>query len=410
MALTVVSLLEEVIYVDLEDIEDYNIFAGIFVCDEMNIINRIQIADNEYKLRTERMVNITTTGRFLYDIKSKLCEIPTNSKFIVLRDHYDNEIFLTSLKCEVYKLNQLNRITSKLSQNNDLHSLYETFVFYGGGEKEFIGEKNIEKRVCRFCGKMRPEASFSNKSHAISEFLGNKSLICLEECNSCNSKFGNTIEPEFSRMLSPFLSLFMIKGKKGYRKAKGKNFIIEPNKRENNDGFYLKFILQNNSYTPEAEDGFHVFDTSANKYVPQDVYKCLCKYVISLIGTQYLPYFKETINWINSSRKYCKLPMLAIDHKNDIYNKPSMTVNIRKNNNYDIPYCIATLTVCDIAVVFIVPFCSKDKYSFTTSKKYMKFKEIVKSSYFLAEWNFIDYSYTKKRYCAMGFKMKFFEH
>ena len=286
--------------------------AAVFACDVDCLINRIQVADEEYKARLKKMIEITFDGRRLNKIKSQLNEIPFNSKFLVLHGHFDEEYFLSELRREVYKLNNFKEYTSRLAQIYELFTQYRTFEFYGKGEKVYIGERDKEKRVCRFCGKRIPEVSFSgSKSHAISEFLGNKSLICLEECNTCNSKFGKTIEPAFSWMLSPMLSLLSIKGKNGYRKTRGKHFVIEHRKPSDVKLFYLKFESQGT-----VIDGVRRFDASSIKYIPQDVYKCLCKYVISLIDSKFLPYFQETINWINSTTRYCKLPKIAIASSN----------------------------------------------------------------------------------------------
>ncbi len=401
MALTVVSQLDKVIYIDLYYFEEYKILAGVFACDVDCLINRIQVADKEYKARLKKMIEITFDGRRLNNIKSQLNEIPFNSKFIVLHGYFDEEYFLSALKREVYKLNNFKAYTSQLSQIYELFTQYRTFEFYGKGEKVYIGERDKEKRVCRFCGKRIPEVSFSgSKSHAISEFLGNKTLICLEECNSCNSKFGRTIEPEFSRMISPALSILNIKGKKGYRKTRGKNFVMEHRKPSDENLFSLNF-----EYHGVVIDGVRHFDASSIKYVPQDVYKCLCKYVISLIDSKYLPYFQETINWINSPTRYCKLPKIAIS-MSGIYQAPYMKVYVRMDSNDDVPYCIAVLSACHEVYTFMVPFCNQDKHCFTTSKRYMKFKELVCSLSPIKKWKFEDFSYSTKRPCPNSFDFR----
>ena len=51
MALTVVSQLDKVIYIDLYYFEEYKILAGIFAYDVDCLINRIQVADKGYKAR-----------------------------------------------------------------------------------------------------------------------------------------------------------------------------------------------------------------------------------------------------------------------------------------------------------------------------------------------------------------------
>ena len=67
MALTVVSQLNKVIYIDLYYFEEYEILAGVFACDVDCLINRVQVADEEYKARLTRMIEIT------FDVGQKGC-------------------------------------------------------------------------------------------------------------------------------------------------------------------------------------------------------------------------------------------------------------------------------------------------------------------------------------------------
>ncbi|MEX6156050.1 HNH endonuclease [Providencia hangzhouensis] len=41
------------------------------------------------------------------------------------------------------------------------------------------------------------ETSFNKEAHAISEALGNKSIILNEECDNCNEFFDKNIERDF---------------------------------------------------------------------------------------------------------------------------------------------------------------------------------------------------------------------
>ena len=59
---------------------------------------------------------------------------------------------------------------------------YEVRIFTGDNRLN-IGEFKKSKRVCRFCGRSMPKITFMQKAHAISESLGNKGLICREECD-----------------------------------------------------------------------------------------------------------------------------------------------------------------------------------------------------------------------------------
>lgn len=57
--------------------------------------------------------------------------------------------------------------------------------------------------------------------------------------------------------------------------------------------------LPNSTNINEILDGIDKIHNLYLDYIPQNVYKCFCKYAISLVDSSELPYFKDTINWIN---------------------------------------------------------------------------------------------------------------
>jgi len=76
---------------------------------------------------------------------------------------------------------------------------YKISVF-DSSQKYSIGESNRQKRICRFCSNgmnTKDKVTFKLKAHAISEALGNKLIVLNEECDTCNAKFGITIEKDF---------------------------------------------------------------------------------------------------------------------------------------------------------------------------------------------------------------------
>jgi HNH endonuclease len=81
------------------------------------------------------------------------------------------------------------------------------------GNRIFLGDK--ENRLCRFCGKGRPEVSFRAEAHAIPECVGNKSLFTYHECDSCNQAFGQGCENDFGNWSLPMRTMARICGKTG---------------------------------------------------------------------------------------------------------------------------------------------------------------------------------------------------
>lgn len=159
-------------------------------------------------------------------------------------------------------------------------------------------------------------------------------------------------------MLSFLLTIHSIHGKNGIRKTTGKNFKISLDESTKSDTNIGTITIQIDKDLPvNIEDFFKeklLLYTSSLKFLPQNVYKCLCKYVISVIEKRYLLEFKGTINWINSSTKYCKLPLVAIGDAKPPIDTPYLIVSVRKTNDYNYPFCYALFAVANIAFAFII--------------------------------------------------------
>lgn len=210
---------------------------------------------------------------------------------------------------------------------------------------------------------------FSNKSHAISESLGNKGLICLEECDDCNTRFNETIEQDIGNLLRFQLILNGVKGKNGNPTLKGDEISI----KNDNSSRYLSgkntivIKLEKSLDTDDPKEIAKILSQNYSfthvKYTPQNIYKCLCKYVISLIDSRFLPYFKDTIKWINEPPTKHRLPPVWCNSV-PFSEAPYLAIMTRKHNHKEFPFCWAILSVAGIRFLFIVPFCSLDKYKF----------------------------------------------
>lgn len=147
---------------------------------------------------------------------------------------------------------------------------------------------------CRFCGKQKPEVSFRNRAHAVSETLGNKRIISIDnECDSCNLMFSK-YEKDLTSFLFPFLILNGIKGKKGMRKYKtldGKSSLTYTDD--------LIKICEKQGFTrvSENKDKHEMqYKYYSDGYVSRNIYKILVKMALSLLP-------EEKFNkFINASR------------------------------------------------------------------------------------------------------------
>ena len=383
MQFAIISLNSKVIYLEVHSLESYRRLGSIFRTKENGNICFDQIADQEFKSRL--------SASDLWDkknlcIKYELNNIPLDSKFIIVPCKYAiDTIDLYRLKVCVQEINgESSDIRPNVDQLKALSSHYSVHLFDGGSRiTTYIGEMHKQNRVCRFCRQSAPSVSFSHKSHAISEALGYKSLICNEECDECNDRFSRAIEQDVVLMNSLPLSLYGISGKKGVRKTCGTNFkfwLNRSNRQNDNQG---TFVLQlddlhlDKSNIKACLQNLPPLDASSLRYVPQNVYKCFCKYAISCLGQNQTAYFQKTIDWINAPTKYRKLPLVAycsLDHIS-----PLFVLFIRKGQDYRFPYCFASINIASVRYMFIVPFSSQDRYRFTTELQQQFFWDAVRS-------------------------------
>jgi hypothetical protein len=263
------------------------------------------------------------------------------------------------------KFEELNRQGDEMF--GDFMQMYQISSF---GEKRLvIGEKKKEDKVCRFCGEAYPKVSFEKKAHAISEGLGNKTLVLTEECDDCNWKFSQTIEPDLIDFFALYRTLYDIKGKGGLKDFKGKNFKFFK-------GDTLELHFQDSGENEESENGMPKVITldSGRKIRRQNIYRTLVKFVLSVISKDELGHLQKTIDWINDKLSIAQLPKIAIFTFYDkLVKQPIIMVYKRKNQDTDYPYMVGEFHFAFMKYCFIIPAADKDEQSFVDKKEYEKF-------------------------------------
>lgn len=174
---------------------------------------------------------------------------------------------------------------------------YEIIVNYDLGKGSLI-HLDTKDHGCRFCGFSRPEVSFNDQSHAVSEFLGNHQLILNSECDSCNKFFSRHLEDHLDKYTRYLRTAGQIKGKTKIPNYKSKDgrarFDIK-------SGELPKILAR-------SDEGHYHIDLEAKKatmkfqiepFVPSAVYKCLVKIGLSVIGRSELRAFSRALRWIN---------------------------------------------------------------------------------------------------------------
>lgn len=152
--------------------------------------------------------------------------------------------------------------------------------------------------ICRFCGRSVADGvTFKKEPHAISYFWGNHNLLGAGECDDCNGRFGETLEPQAHRYYLPTMINCGVTGRGKDPRVAGENFALSLGKTNilstETDNVWER-LCNGEEVSQQLNDSQPV--------VKADVYRCFCKYVVSLISDEELPDFKETIRWIMKKR------------------------------------------------------------------------------------------------------------
>lgn len=237
---------------------------------------------------------------------------------------------------------------------------HEVYFFADMGYEQYYGEPDKNKRVCRFCKKKGTEFFGDKKdSHAISWFLGNDALFCLEECKTCNNTFGRTIENALSSYYQYYRAAEHRKSRKGKPlTAKGFNY------EQMADGGLRHFASEPIDNAPKVgeripEDGLLIHLKNKEPVVLLDIYRVLVKYVVACVPNEMLPAFQATVKWIRGEKHPTKgtLPPVYRVETLDEVKKPSLCVYVRKDNKKDLPYCVGELRFMENLYIFAIPYC-----------------------------------------------------
>lgn len=278
-----------------------------------------------------------------------------------------------------------------------LRDKYE-MVAFDENTRTKIGEPDKSKRICRFCNKGSDQVKFKKIAHSISEALGNKKIITNDECDSCNEKFGTSIENDLILYLNLYRNVFGIRGKSGVPKLKGKNFEME-----NNGTIVIKQYLTDEEVSDPDRDDFNVKLETSQELTAQNIYRTLSKYALSVIDKNYLVAFAETIKWINGEVSFDNLPKVAMLTSYSLFAyHPKLMVYIRKSDDFELPFTVAEFRFAFLTFVFIIPKSSKDNIDFTNAEDYNRFWQFFKHFSSVPNWTFAKMNDTTARKFVMN--------
>ena len=244
---------------------------------------------------------------------------------------------------------------------NRLNTLSRDFFFLSFGFDGIpmnIGECDKTKRVCRFCGKTGAK-HFGDKAHAIQDSLGNRLLVCYEECDECNHTL-NSIEDNFLVMMDVRRSAYHISRKDSAKSARvvGENFIIEPDAKGD-----AHLYLMQEKVPAAAVSPFMMRLNHKTNITNEKLYKALVKMVVDMVPAEAVTHFKNTVKWIGDEN-WCPdaLPTLWLaESRMRFYRQPVLDVFLKRDDCLrDVPYCTAVLWIYDVMYMYVVPLVDVD--------------------------------------------------
>ena len=191
------------------------------------------------------------------------------------------------------------------------------------------------KRTCRFCGAIENEQNtFNKEAHAISNCLGNQTIMTENECDKCNSTFGHTLENELGNYISYLKPLLQIRGKRDssifIQEKAGKKISIRFDGEKN-----LEVITNNNDYVDFSPENKELkFKLKAKKYSPFKVYQAFMKNFLSILPKEYV----NEADFVKLIINYDELDTHAIAINNE-----DITSNLSAINNEDITSNLSAL-------------------------------------------------------------------
>jgi hypothetical protein len=185
--LLVAKFVQDILFVFAEVEQNEKIVLDLLQKNSPEVRRKIESFNDKYKNKLPQLNKVPAFFRKLKE-GEQFFFLPDLGKTIDTIKLYD---FLRAVD-EGKTFDEISGQTAEIF--DDLLKKYQIRVL--GDKRISIGEPIKSKRVCRFCNNKKPKITFNNKAHAISEGLGNKTIVLYDECDSCNTGFSRTIEPD----------------------------------------------------------------------------------------------------------------------------------------------------------------------------------------------------------------------
>lgn len=224
-------------------------------------------------------------------------------------------------------------------------------------------------RRCRFCSRGEPEVTFKEVAHAAPEFLGNRALISMNECDPCNAFFGRGggHEDHLAKWSALARALSQVP-----RKGSGR-----PKFKCDDETLRVETIdggLHLHVPSPASPDGMPTSgfprdfvlegDTRTQPYVPLRAAMALVKIACSICPVGELEQVRGAIDWImfRSKRAFKPFPVLYAFTPRVNSDLVSRAILLRRRGEGPEPYLVSLVQFRGFRLQVFVPFCPADRH------------------------------------------------
>jgi hypothetical protein len=222
------------------------------------------------------------------------------------------------------------------------------------------------ERICRFCGLGTPKVTFRSTAHAVPEFLGNKVLISMNECDSCNHFFAKEYEDDLAKWFGPMRAVSRMQGKKGVPKYKTNDVFIQNGIK----GLEIGIVDENleSSLKTDGPFSFKVpVPTPTQSFVPLNAAKALVKIACSLCPLAFLSECKPAIEWLlgRQSPRISNFPIYFGFTPGPNPYGDGRVLLLQRRDEKSLPLIWCIIGTANYRFQFFVPLCPSDAWMHT---------------------------------------------
>lgn len=230
-------------------------------------------------------------------------------------------------------------------------------------------EEEVNRR-CRFCGRGKPEVRFRKIAHAISEFLGNQSLISMNECDECNGFFGEGCEDHLSKATMLLRTLAGIPRKEGVESTFKDKIQDEKLRIDSRHGAVNIRVPEPNSIDDLLVNGELPEtiplrgDLRSQPYSPTEAVKALVKFACSICPKEDVHQIQRAVDWLcgrlEAEVRSFPVGFAFTPGAEAAGEKASHVIMLRRKDDGPEPYLWFLVQFRNFRFQIPVPFCPAD--------------------------------------------------